>query len=71
VGYRHLRILAAHENRSLKREEQMDKRKESPILPSGQPRPWTPMTLVFVGNVGVVMQKKTGGATDPSEKTFA
>ncbi len=49
----------------------MDKRNESPVLPSGQPRPWTPMTLVFVGNVGVVMQAKTGGATDPAEKTFA
>ncbi len=48
----------------------MDKSKGTPLLPSGQPRPWTAMTLTFVGNVGVVMQAKTGGLTDPAGKPF-
>ncbi|MDP9280270.1 MAG: hypothetical protein M3P00_12690 [Gemmatimonadota bacterium] len=48
----------------------MDKTKGTPLLPSGQPRRWTAMTLTFVGNVGVVMQAKSGGGTDSAGKTF-
>jgi len=48
----------------------VDNSTNTPLRPTCQPKRWAPMTLTFVGNVGVVMETKTGANTDSAGRTL-
>jgi len=48
----------------------VDSSTNTPLRPTGQSKQWAPMTLTFVGNVGVVMETKTGANTDPAGRSL-